>query len=231
MKKRLAQNLLFFAINFFGSIYIFVLDSHFYLPGLKIMPVLIFSAVFVLIGSFLGLCIYLWREKEAAKTISYTIGLTVSTIGLFSLLVFMLFFNNPPPKSNAEQNRSDISFAYKGQHEKEAMIAYKALAKKFKDENDILLNGGSYIEKDSMLDGYSQPFYIYRLKYFIRRGATLYVSKIMVHDTMPEFIFFNRVAVNDAETREHDSASRHYFFKSPEGTKSVTKVDSFPAQQ
>lgn len=176
---------------------------------------------FVLLGLFSGLCIYLWRENDAVKKASYQLGLYISSAAFLVLLVCLFYFTRPAPKTNEQSNNDDLAFGLNGQHEKEGRIAYNALIKRFNNANAIRLNGGSSDHLDSNSQGYVQRFFVFRFKYFINNDSTLYVSKLMVHDTIPEFVFFNRVAATDTETIRHNSNSRSRFFHSVEGLKQL----------
>jgi hypothetical protein len=186
---------------------------------------------FVLLGLFLGLCIDLWRENDAVKKTSYQSGLYISSAAFFLLLICLFYFTRTEPKTNEQNNNDDLAFGLHNQHEKEGRIAYHALIKRFNNANAIRLDGGSSDHLDSSSQGYVQRFFVFRFKYYINNDTTLYVSKLMVHDTIPEFVFFNRVAETDTETIRNDSSSRSQYFRSVEGLKQVVKIMEDSAAQ
>jgi len=210
----------FLLINLLIFFVVYIGFNGFYFASLHYGFIAAVCTFFVLLGLFLGLCIDLWRENDAVKKASYQLGLYISSAGFFLLLICLFYFTRPEPKTNEQSNNDDLAFGLHGQHEKEGRIAYHALIKKFNNANAIRLDGGSSDYLDSNSQGYVQRFFVFRFKYYINNNSTLYVSKLMVHDTIPEFVFFNRVAATDTATIRHDS-SRSQFFHSIEGLKQV----------
>lgn len=215
---RFVQFLLINLVIFFA---VYIAFNGFYLGSLHYGFIAAVCTFFVLLGLFLGLCIDLWRENDSLKTASYRMGLYISSAAFFLLLICLFYFTRTEPKTNEQNNNDDLAFGLHNQHEKEGRIAYHALIKRFNNANAIRLDGGSSDHVDSNSQGYVQRFFVFRFKYYINNDTTLYVSKLMVHDTIPEFVFFNRVAATDTATTRHDSSSRSRFFHSIEGLKQV----------
>lgn len=222
---RFVQFLLINLVIFFA---VYIAFNGFYLASLHNGFVVAICIFFVLLGLFLGLCIDLWRENDAVKKASYQLGLYISSAVLFLGLISLFYFIRPVPKTNEQNNNDDLAFGLNGQHEKEGRIAYHALIKRFNNANAIRLDGGSSDHLDSNSQGYVQRFFVFRFKYYINNDTTLYVSKLMVHDTIPEFVFFNRVAATDTATIRHDSSSRSRFFHSIEGLKQLISDTAAP---
>ncbi|MBL0358323.1 MAG: hypothetical protein IPP72_16285 [Chitinophagaceae bacterium] len=178
----------------------------------------VYSLFFVLIGLFLGLCIFLWREKEATKNLCYNIGLSVSCICGILLITFFAIYPHlfTPEKGNVEKNRDFLNFKPPTVNGNHLQIAYKYFIKQFGDENEIELKGCN-VDTDSLI--YLKT--IYRFKYSEKKDTTIYVSKVQMLDTIPSILYLKRVANKDLETVESDK-------KSLNAARSIMKrLDSF----
>lgn len=191
--NRILQFFVFFTIQIFLFILIFILWDLRIIPVLETPVVWILSAVFSLLGFFVGRAVYEVKLKPVArKNKIIRGGYIFGTICFVALFVFLVASKEKPePYTNSVKNR-DVMKYFVDKHEEYVRIAFTRLESEFNSPDDFELKTFSIRKQDTVYLGRRDTVFNIYFTYYLATDSTVNrVSKISVFDGVADLQFYN----------------------------------------